>query len=885
MDSSVPGRGFDRAASFPAAQTDESASLHLAACEDIGPQLATCQDIAPLLQTGLLECYRDSLMARAKAMRCIINKNELMTSLLSSAPGVIASVYQKLFVLENQGLLEQAIIVLSRLLSCLDPDIRTAALKAVGGLYRRPVEWSLELQCKLGPALVAVALSDCQMGDQPWVEQVVLLYFYMHARWTPDGCTMFTASLSPLLHVASRGPRKLQEMIFAGASNYTRQCTEMITDMERPKVLLMLMKALNGSVSRTAEWVLPFIACMLGKCAVKTDHIVDQSFLVKFAVVLLQLPVSHAEHVVAIVRAIFDCPRATIERALAARIPVVLVQYFGEQVQEQEEIMGHVASKILLHLPETGRVYLEKNFLLSYALTATLQVEETRVLSASDDGFIEGLETSLELIGAKVESLTNSFGAAEYARLEVGLGELEDRLLVGTCAELELCIRHPSSKEARIRGLEGVRGLCELGPEIGGKLYERGLLAAILQPFGPDAACTDVAAGCARVCAFDAIAGCVGREAIFRGPYSRQFLLFSLSLLETAGSHLVLVPLLANICRIVGSEAGRRSMPAEALFKGLWGLLGHSDPTVRMLALWCAGNIAALEMRLFGRCITAESLQVVKAMLMEDEFRKHGLTLFAAMASEDTEKIQLVLDSGLVQMVLAELTGSRLGLDGLRIILIGLGRLTRGDVATPERLRLLCEMGLESCALSVLRAGRHLGLVLCVINNMLAHAPTYEHFKSDERIIKAMLLTEGFREHGLILFTAMASGGMGTVQLVFEAGLAQVVLAELCSRQLSWAELRVLLVGLSHLTYGEVATAERLLLLCEMGLESGLLAVLRRDQHHELVLCIIHNMLSRVLPCNQHFRSNALVRQLRFISSQFPLAQDILNSHLGGWGA
>lgn len=131
----------------------------------------------------------------------------------------------------------------------------------------------------------------------------------------------------------------------------------------------------------------------------------------------------------------------------------------------------------------------------------------------------------------------------------------------------------------------------------------------------------------------------------------------------------------------------------------------------------------------------------------------------------------------------------------------------------------------------------------------------------------------------------MASGGMGLVQLVFESGLAQVVLAELYSRQLSWAELRVLLVGLSHLTYGEVATAERLLLLCEMDLEAGLVAVLRQGQHHELVLCIIHNMLSRVSPCNQYFRSNALVKQLRFISSQFPLAQDILNNHLGGWSA
>lgn len=700
------------------------------------------RDIAPLLQTQLLARYVIGVMAGASESGFPAAEGVAVACLQSSAPGVIGIVCQKLLALPKQHLVEQGATALSGLLSCPAHEIKMAALEALERLSQRQFAWHWEFRHKLSSALIGMAASDTTMERKPGVERAIVVYLRMLARWKSADCRVFAANLPSLLYVASRGSRTLQGKIFTAIGSYTQQCTEAVAELEKHKILLNLMGILLHSVSRNAGRVLPLVTSILQKYTVKTDHIFTRAFLKKFTSVLVQLPASHAGHVVAIARAIFDCPRATIERALAANVPAGLVQYLGEHIQEQAEFMDYMAAKARQNAIEAGADCSTKRSLLPCSLGTVAPTGMANALPASDGDILPGLEREFALLVERAQPQATHFGFLECDLVEFNLGRLEEQLLVKLDYELKFCLTHPSSKEARMSGLEGVMTLCQIAPEFGRRLYEREVLAVILQTLGSEAANADADMVCACVSAFDAVMSSVGREAIAASPYTKLFFPFALGLMEVAQtpeSHLIFLPLLSVIRQIVSAETGRLEMPVEALLDGLLVLMDHGNPAVSMLALWCAGRMAAGEARLLGRCINARAMDVIKAMLGTGKYREHGLAMFAGAASGDAEKARLVLDSGLLQAVLVELGCSRLDLVEMRFLLTGLCYMTRAEVASVEGLLLFCEMGLEALVVAALKRGQHLGLVLYIIYNVLLRMPPHSRcFKSSE-------LTEGLK--------------------------------------------------------------------------------------------------------------------------------------------
>lgn len=656
--------------------------------------------------------------------------------LQGSAPGVISVIGQKLLKLRKQGLVEQAAITIAQLMRSGAPEIKLAALEVVESLCRQPTGWRLRFRQDLGCALIAIARSDCRKGTASVANRAMMVYLNIQAQLAPSNCNAFTENLLALLRLMCLHSDKLQGGIFQALVKHIQRCVGAMANSGRLKVFPVLMCTLKSSVLGNAEWILPLIARILDKFASKTDRIFTKGFLSGFTSVLPRLPVSHTEHVVTIARSIFACPGATVGRAIAADIPAMLVLYLGEQVEQQKGTMGHIVESTLLHLGLAGRVYLEKNSLLRYGPNSAFQVVEVESSAVEEEDPIEFLERNYPLMVARVESVAADFGSLECGLLEFNVEKMEGLLVAGVCAELEGCFAGASSREDRIRGLEGIIGCCEADPVIGRSLYRMGVFKAILSVLGSEETGADFGLVCACVFAFDAVLGCAGQNAVAECAYAKRFLPVSVELMkvaQTPESHLIFPPLLSALCRIASSDMMDLEMPAGTLLDGLLVLLGHSSPTTSIPGRQGTGKLAVGDAGLPGRCIDGRVMDFIRVMLATEKYRERGLTLFITMASGGMEIVQLALDSGLAQAVVAELGSSQLSPEEQGSILTGLCYMTRAEVAGAESIQSLCEMELEAHVLSALKRGQHIEAVLCIVHNVLFHMPASSmHFRSDE---------------------------------------------------------------------------------------------------------------------------------------------------------
>lgn len=695
------------------------------------------QDITLLLQNRLLEFYVEGVKASVRALRSR-SKDALATCLQDSDPGVIFVIGQKLLTLGRQGLVEQATITIAQLMHSGAPGIKMAALEAIESLCRQPLRWRLKWQQDLGSALIAVARSECKKETASVADRAIMAYLNIWAQLAPGNGGAFAEHLLALLRLICRHSERLHSGVFQALVKHTQRCVGTMANPERLKALPLLVRILESPAPGHAGWILPLIARILERYNSRTDHIFTKGFLPRFALVLPGLPVSQTEQVVTIARGIFACPATTVGRAIAADIPAMLVLYLGEQVEQQRGTMSHIVESILLHLGMAGRVYLEKNSLLRYGPSLAFQVVEVDSSSVEEEeeDSIEFLERNYPLMVARAESGTADFGLLECELLEFNVERMEDLLVEGACAELEACFADASSREDRIRGLEGVMGCCEADPVIGRRLYRKGVLKAVLSVLGSEEANTDFGLVCASVFALDAILGCAGQNAVAECAYTRRFLPVSMELMKVAQmpeDPSVFPPLLAALCRIMRSDIEDPELPGGALLDGLVVPLGHGSPAASILARQSAGDLAVGDAGLRGRCIHGWVVDFVKAMLAAEKYRQHSLTMFTAMASGGVEMVRLVLGSGLARAVVAELGNSQLCQEELGTILTGLCYMTRAEVADAESIQGLCEMELEAHVLLALKRGQHIETVLCIVHNVLAHTSgPGMHFRSDE---------------------------------------------------------------------------------------------------------------------------------------------------------